>query len=370
MFLTRALWNFGAAGTADTPTTVGNGMREGFDQYDFMSGEGGVDVDWGPGHDDDDTFGSTNANMEDSDDSGESAVSSSIRDTPVTDSPVNKGVPEAFKPYEFKGKVNGEEIAQKFATQKDLDRTIANGILAPKLHTALLAAKKDVAALKEDAAWGKDLQNFAKEDPAGFLGHVFEHMLSEEAAAEFVYNKYQEYTKLANMTPEQRQMLNTNKAAERILKEQRYNQQLAEEAKAEQAKALQQQEYAKFESWKSAEVSKWNAKIPEQYRESILENMRLVAAFAEKQMSLGNEYTYKMMSKHLEKLLGPIVQISMSPSDRKKEELAQSQAKTQSETEKLRRMSQTAPVPVKKPKNINDVFQKMRREINANMFTR
>lgn len=361
MFLiTKACLEFGAAGTADTPTIVGNGMREGFDQYDFMSGsEGGPVVDWGPTHDGDDE-----ETEETNEGSGESGLSSSDREPQLTDAPVSK-VPEAFKPYEFKGKVNGEEVAQQFATQKDLDRTIANGLLAPKLHTALLAAKKDVAALKADAEWGRDLQNFAKEDPNGFLSHVFEHMLTEEAAAEFVYNKYQEFSKLANMTPEQRQALNTNKAAERILREQRYNQQLAEEARAEQAKAQQQQEYAKFESWKSAEVSKWTAKIPEQYRESIIENMKLVAAFAEKQISLGNEYSYKMMSKHLEKLLGPIVQISMSPSDKKREELAQTQAKTKAETEKLRNMSQTEPVNARKPKNIGDVFQKLRREVSS-----
>lgn len=280
-------------------------------------------------------------------------------------SPKDKPAQESsFSPYEFKGKVNGEEIAQKFESKKDLDLAIARGIQAPKIYEALQAAKKDIATLKEDAEWAKDLQGLAKESPQEFFENVVEELMSEEQLAEYVYNKYQYFAKLANMSPEERANAQKLKAADKLVKEQAYAEEKRKEAEAASAKARVEQEKAQLIGWKNKEIAEWSKKIPLQHQPHLEEYMRTVMLTAQAHLNAGSPYGLKDMSAHLKRLLTPLVS-TQSPSQSKKEEANRNAATAEANKQKLQSLAaqgegQQAP---SKKLSRQDVWKKLKGEV-------
>jgi hypothetical protein len=274
--------------------------------------------------------------------------------TPDSKTAESKVAPAPYKPYEFKGKVSGEDVVQKFETQKDLDRTLANGLLAPKIYEAFTSLKKEAASLKSDAEWAQGLVGLAKENPAAFFDHVANEMVDERDLALWVHKKYHEFESLARMSPDQLQMHRNNKAAEKLLREQAYNEELAAEAREQQEKALVAQEKVQFEAWRTSEINKWQNKLPETAQKKLPEIMELVAARALRHIDAGREYSYKRMSQDIAGLLSAYVPNTQSPAASKREELANVQNRQQTETEKLRQMGSRQAVG--KPQNPNDVW--------------
>jgi hypothetical protein len=244
-----------------------------------------------------------------------------------------------FSAYEFKGKVNGEEIAQKFESKKDLDLAIARGIQAPKIYEALQAAKKDISKLKGDAEWAQDLQALAKDSPEEFFENVVEELMDERQLAIWVHKKYTEYKRLSDLPEAELARERQLQAANKLMKEQAYHEKSRQASEAAAAKARSEQETVALHSWASKEKQIWEAKLPEHLRGSIDDYMRTVAIVAKSHLDKGEEYGLKEMSNHLKKLLLPLTNITQSPSQTKREEANRGVANAQANTEALRKLA-------------------------------
>lgn len=244
-----------------------------------------------------------------------------------------------FSPYEFKGKVNGEELAQKFETKKDLDLTIARGIQAPKIYEALQAAKKDISALKVDAEWAQDLQALAKESPDEFFDNVVEELMDERQVALWVHKKYTEYERLAKLPEGELARERQLKAADKLMKEQAYHEKSRLASEAAAAKARSEQETVALMSWASKEKQFWESKMPEHLRSSLDDYMRTVAIVAKSKLDKGEQYGLKEMSDHLKRLISPLTNITQNPSQTKREEATRGAANAQANKEALRNLA-------------------------------
>lgn len=360
MFITTTMCFAEAAATGGTP---GFGFQHHDEPDEFEVDVSAPEVDYSNDEDYD------NRNIQDDDDS-EATETSTESSSDVADASKVASLPTEFKPYSFKGKVNGEDVAQEFKSQKELDRTIANGLIAPKIHAAYTSLQKEVSGLREAAEWANGLVNLAKESPAEFFTHVVETMIPERDLAEFVWQKSQHYTKLANMTPEDRKRHDTHLAAEKILRDQAHAAEMAAEAREQQEKARYAQEKLQFETWRNQEIKYWESRLPESIHADIPNYIRYIAAYAEKQLDHNPDYGPKEWSKELAKLLNPMKATTQSSSSLKKEELANNKGRTASETEKLRSMTSQDSGAKQPPKTTAEAFRNARNQILANINKR
>lgn len=350
----------GPAGITLPEPAYEGGMRDGADEWDVIGSDSedeNIGVDYG-GNDETSLDGNPlDADRDLSGDMTEDAKKSSALSTSTE-------VPEQFKEYSFKGKVNGEPVEQAFKTKKDMDRTLANGLLAPKILEAYNGLKTEVSSLREDAQWGRDLQEFARTNPEGFLDHITEHLFpTEEALAAFVYKKFNYFRDLANLTPEQRQMKRQASLAEKLLQEKEHSEQLAREAGEKQQAALREQEVLQAKQWQDKEMNRWKAKIPEEFHEGLQSYFDAVYAYAYRQLDGNKPWTFKHMSEHLNRLLSPLAKIQSSPSQTKKEELANNKKANQRETNKLKSMAKTPPNATGK-RSISEGFEDAKHAIH------
>jgi hypothetical protein len=274
--------------------------------------------------------------LEDNDPVNETGTGASLQEQ----SPTGASKQDApFSPYEFKGKVNGEEIAQKFESKKDLDVAIARGIQAPKIYEALQSAKKDLAALKADAEWAQDLQALAKEDPKEFFENVVEELMDEKELAEWVYHKYQEYTRLANLSPEEMAREKQLKAADKLMREQAYHEQTRKASEAAAAKARSEQEKVELMSWANKEKQAWMQKLPPSMQNNMDQYIQTVAIVARARLDAGEQYGLKEMSNHLKQLLSPLTSTPQNPAQVKREEANRGAANAQANKEALQNLA-------------------------------
>jgi hypothetical protein len=296
-----------------------------------------VDGDDAEGGEDDDKLGS-----------GESS-DDGLLNTDKTDSPAS-----SFKPYEFKGKVDGEDVSQTFKSKKEMDIALARGIQAPKIFNALKDAKADLAKYKADAEWANDLQSLATERPEEFFEHVVEELVPIEKLANWVAQKHADYVALANMSQAERARELKLREHDKLLKEQAFSRE--QQAKAEQAKAaaLHEQEKVQLATWRQKEVAKWEKNLPESVKPRMDKYIRAVLLEAQAHINAGNDFTLRDMSASLEEMLQPLINMTQNPSALKKEEAKKVEDRKQSETQKLRNMSATSE-PQKKM-SINDVW--------------
>lgn len=253
---------------------------------------------------------------------------------PVTSDAGSTAKEETWQPYRFKGVVAGEEKEVTFKTKEELDKTIARGLVAPKIYTEYKQLKSQMETLKEDAEWANEVDRLAREEPEQFFENVvlaYTQLADEKVAerfeaalADFVHKRYQYYYELAQMSEEQLKMHKQLQAAERIARENARLQELKEEMERKEREAQAARERAEFEGWKQRELTKWVREVGEEHKADILEYMRIVASHAMVQINNGKQYTYKDMSAHLEKLLNPLKQLkSMRPVTKDEEALKQ-----------------------------------------------
>jgi hypothetical protein len=259
-----------------------------------------------------------------------------------------------FKEYTFKGKVNGEEVTQEFKSQKDLDRTLARGLLAPKIHEAYTQLQNQYKTVAEDAEWASSVHDLATRNPSEFFkqvvlaytesGNEAQDKAFDAALAEFVHDRYQHYSKLASMPEEQLKQYRQMQTAERILRENARLQELAEENQRQAEQARVQREKAEFEGWKQRELNNWYTKVSDSDRETVNEYLKIVATYAHAQLAQGVNYTWDDMSKHLSKLCDPLVRLksvmpAQSSAQKRQEELATNQNRAAQNKEALRKQA-------------------------------
>jgi len=271
----------------------------------------------------------------------------------------------SFSPYEFKGKVNGEELSHKFETKKDMDVAIARGLQAPKIYEALQSAKAEISRIREDAQWANDLQALAKDSPKEFFEHVVEELMDEKALAEYVYGKHQEFTRLANLSPEELQRERQLKAADKLMREQAHSEQKRQEAEAAQQKARVEQEKAELAGWQNKERQVWEAKLPANLKGHLDEYMRAAMLTAQAHLNAGQQYGLKEMSAHLKRLLSPLTSNPQNPTQVKREEANQNRANAEANKQRLQNLAKgneqsTSPrVPMKK----KDLWNNLKRDV-------
>ena len=269
-----------------------------------------------------------------------------------------------FAPYSFKGKVFGKEKVQEFKSKRELDDAIAKGLAAPQLYKMTKEYKTKLAELEPDATWARDAAAMAKENPAELLDLIADELISDEhedVIAEWIYNRYERFAKLAKMTPEEREREKRLREAERIIEERRYLAQEAERVKQERERSAAEDEKRQFTSWRQSEAQKWLQKIPTEYRESVDAAMRAVVAVARARLDAGHKVTFKDMSKELDKILAPYLH-AKSPTQARREAGQAMEAKKNQATAALQgatrqpsqsRSTQGAPV-----KSAGDVFDR------------
>jgi hypothetical protein len=274
----------------------------------------------------------------------------------------------SFSPYEFKGKVNGEEISQKFESKKDLDVAIARGIQAPKIYEALQAAKTDIAKLREDATWASDLQSLLKESPKDFFEHVVEELMPEEELMNFVHSKYHEYSRLAALSPEELARERKLKAADKLMQEQTLAEQRRQVAEKAETQARLQQERAQVMDWKNKERQYWEAKLPAHLKANLDEYMQAAMMTAQAHLNAGKQYTMKDMSTHLKKLLSPLASNTQNPTQSKREEARSNQSQAEANKKKLQDLARGQDAQPQRPRlKREDMWKKLKSEVVSNI---
>ncbi len=226
--------------------------------------------------------------------------------------------PAEYKPYEFKGKVFGQEVAKKYETQKELDRVIAQGEAAPKLYQEYKNLLEWKSSVEEDLQYSQDFLKMQTEDPAGLLNLLRDELIPQDVMANWVYEAYHDFKKLAEMGEVEREREMKLREAQRIIQG---NKDLeSERAKLAQEKEAQTEktEREKFDQWRNKSVADWTKKVPAEYRESISTAMEAVVAMAKAKLDAGKKVTFREMSDWLEKMLAPAVH-AKSPSQMKRE---------------------------------------------------
>lgn len=306
---------------------------------------------------DDSNFDDDGVEVSDEHNTGEDAVGTSENDqgeqTPQK--------PAAqFSPYSYKGKVFGEEHAQEFKTQKELDSVISKGLAAQHLYKAHQDIKAKLAELEPDAQWGRDLVSMVKSEPKEFLDLLRDELIPQEVLAEWVHDAYQNFSNLAKMDPETRAKEQRLREYEKMLEERKYLEQENMRLQEQKARAVEEEENRKFQAWHTAETQKWAAKVPVEYRESVNTAMRAVVGQAKAELDAGKKVTLKDLTKNLEGILAPYVH-AKSPSQHRREAGAATEQRRQASSTALQGAVNSAQrsTPTQtsnKPTSVEDVF--------------
>jgi hypothetical protein len=294
---------------------------------------------------------STDDDADTSDDGGKPPEWSEESDKPKPET-------EKFRPHVFNGKVFGEDQVHEFKTEEELNKVITKGLAAPKLHQAYKQLRNEVNELKGRAEYGENLQAMAKEDPKGLLDLVAEDLISEDILAEWVHDRYTQFSQLAKLTPEQRAERQRVKEAERIIEERKLQRQEADRIVKEREALKADKEKKDFELWRGSELTKWTQKIPKEHGESVNTALRAVVAMAKTRLDNGEKVSFKQMTSDLEKFLAPLVN-SKSPAQMRREQGKAMETKKNASTAALQGATRTgtpAKAPPAGPKKPEDVF--------------
>jgi hypothetical protein len=223
-----------------------------------------------------------------------------------------------FSPISYKGKVFGEDVAQEFKTQKELDSALQKSFAAQHLYTAHKNLKQQMAELEPDANFGRDVIAMAKQTPKDLLNLLRDDLIPEEVLAEWVHEEFMRFSKVAKMTPEQRDYEKRLKEAERIIEERQYLEQENKKLSEQRRLAAEEAEKKEFNLWHQSEMAKWTAKVPEEYREAVNKAMRNVVSWAKVQLDSGKSLTTRELSKELEVILKPYT-FAKNPAQQRRE---------------------------------------------------
>jgi len=224
----------------------------------------------------------------------------------------------SFKPYTFKATIDGKEVEKTFKSAEELNGALAKAEIAPRLWQESKRLRSEMETLKPDAEFAQDLIETAKQEPLEFLKLIESDFISPEVLSGWVYDKYHEFAKVANMSPEQQAAWAMQKEAEKIIEENRYRRQLDAEAQREQQQRQEQEESRQFHSWASKEQTRWKKDIPSEYHGNVDMAMKTVVAYARRQLDVGEQVSFKRMTGMVKTLLEPYKR-SMSPAQRERE---------------------------------------------------
>lgn len=258
-------------------------------------------------------------------------------DKNVTD----QGKAPEFKPYTFKATINGEEVERTFSSPEELDQALAKAEVAPRLYKEAKRLRDEVAKYKDDAEFANDIITTAKEDPQEFLRIMESDLIPMDALSSWVYDKYHEFARVANMSPEQQKQYAMQKEAERIIEENRYSRQMLEKQKEIAQRQRAEVEAKQFNSWLGREKSNWETSVPPEYKENVSLAIKSVVAYARRQLDVGEKVTFREMSGMVSKLLTPYKR-SMSPAQREREVARAVEAKKDQATTAVQRAAGVA----------------------------
>lgn len=356
MFIIGRFMNEGgpSAAALDTPAPTGPTTIEGvFDAASdhYFGGEDEPTEGEGEEFDGSEDVVSTDDDADTSDDGAKPPEWNSESDKP-------KPEVEKFKPYVFNGKVFGEDQVHEFNSEEDLDKVITKGLAATKLFSAYKELKSKVSDLESRAEYGENLQAMAKEDPKGLMDLIAEDLMPENILAEWVHDRYTQFSQLAKLTPEQRAERQRVREAERIIEERKLAKQEADRIVNEREKLKAEKEKKDFDMWRGSELTKWTQKIPKEHGESVNTALRAVVAMAKTRLENGEKVSFKQMSTDLERFLGPLVN-SKSPAQMRREQGKAMENKKNTSTAALQGATRTgtpAKAPPAGPKKAEDVF--------------
>ena len=273
-----------------------------------------------------------------------------------------------FAPYEFKGKVLGQEVAQKFESQKAMDRVIAQGLAAPQLYKQYQEVLQWKETVKDDIQYGQDLITMTKEDPKGLLDILKNDVIPQEVMADWVYEAYQDFKRLAEMGKGEREKELKYREAQRIIESHKQLEKDQEALKIAKQAEIERSEKQKFDDWHKKESGIWGGKVPPEFKASVKTAMDAVVAMARARIDGGQKVTYREMSQWLSDILGPAVN-SKSPGQIRKDTAKALEDKKNQSTGALQRgMSQAAANPPssqqKRPATAEDIFDQAKRMIS------
>jgi len=310
------------------------------------------------------------ASTDDEGDTGESQSGEGESDDVVPGAALGgetEGEKKSFSPYEFKGKVLGEEVSKKFESEKELNKALAQGLAAPKLYSAYKEMLQWKETIKEDLQYAQDLSTMSKEDPKALLNLLSDEMIPQEVLMDWVYEKFQDFKRIANMSDAERERELKLREAQRIIESNKQLQEDRERLETEKQQLLELDERKKFDSWKSKEVDTWLKKVPPEYKNSVEHSMRAVVAMARAEIDAGKRVTFKQMSQWLSDILAPAVN-SRSPSSMKKEAGRIMEQKKNQSTDALRgavskaNANQVNKAP-QRPARAEDIFEQAKAAI-------
>jgi hypothetical protein len=266
-----------------------------------------------------------------------------------------------FKPYKFKASIDGKEVEREFKTPEELNRALAKAEVAPRLWQEAKKLQSEIERMKPEAEFAADLLATAKEEPMEFLKIMESDLIPTDVLSSWIYDKYHEFARIANLSPQEQAAWAMRKEAEKIVEENRYRRQLEEESRRRQTEQVEAASAKEFNTWVEREKGRWYKDVPKEYHDNILLAMKSVVAYARREIDKGEEVSFKRMTGMLNTILAPY-KSSMSPAQREREVAKSVEAKKAQATSTLQRASQNASSsrgdasPGKLAYSIDDIF--------------
>ena len=175
-----------------------------------------------------------------------------------TEAPVDE-----FKPYTFEEEINGEKVSQTFKSKEELNRQLKRAVVAKSLYKQYKEMENELSELRSKTPTQDMFEQKAKDNPREVADMLFEKFMTDAEGAEYIYQKYQRYQELANMSEEERQKALKLEMADKLLKEREAIERERREFNEQQAKIQREATISRRRDIAKLEYQKVRAQFPD-----------------------------------------------------------------------------------------------------------
>lgn len=284
-------------------------------------------------------------------------------DTPVVkkeapaDDPAKLSEASELPLYVFEGKVMGKDLAIEIKTKKDLDKLISQGAAAKHVIPEFKRLREENAVLKTKADRADVFDKLVTTQPKEFLDNVSDS-LDEDTLADWVFEKFHYFKKLAAMTEEDRTKERSLLAANKLLRERDQQLKESEEIKKRNHVAAVDLEVKRLKSWREESKSKYGSKIDAQWHPWVDQQIKNVMMNYKSQLKDGESVNLTRMSRLLDDTLAPLLaSIPKKNVDKTVRKTLDDKSNTATrELQNLARTQSSGNSSPKKPMTSNDIW--------------
>lgn len=207
--------------------------------------------------------------------------------------------------YVFQGKVMGKDQSLVIETQQQLDKIISQGQAAKQIIPEFKRLREENNVLRSKAERADNLDTLVTKDPKAFLDSIAEN-LDENVLADWVYDRFEEFKKLANMSDEERLRERKVKQADRLLREREMLAKESEAAQKRNEEAKINLEYKRLSNWRDDIQTKLRTKVDPTLHPWVDAQIKSVMISYNNTLKSGEEINLAKLNKMIDFTMAPL----------------------------------------------------------------